>query len=462
MRAQRQPWRLMVLAVAVAFVTTAACGTRVRESSASAARQAAAAGAPVAADAQDGAIDSAAAADATGAAGAAGASTAAGAGAAGSTSKTGAVAGKTGSGPASSLPPVRLGAVGTTTGIVGAQGAAFWTTLRAWIQDVNARGGIAGRKVELTIVDDGGDPARNGAAVRQLIDEQHVVAFVGSYAPISFSGGIKAIEAAGLPAIGGDSAEAGWFTSPNAFPFNGQALPQGRALSQYGCKHTSDQRLAIYYVQEIAFGQIIADQMDSGWQQCGKAVVVKQGVSLAQPDFTSEVLQAQSQNADAVAFFGDSTGCHKFVASTRRQNFKPDFFVAVSCYNPLLESDKDMITGKFYAGISTELPSADVPGMQAMRAAVAKYVPGQTNFVDGELPLGYASGKIYEAAVAAAGNSTDPAKVLAALRSMQNVTLDGMIPPRTWGPGPHKEAPCAKIAGFDGARWVPRTTEFLC
>jgi hypothetical protein len=100
--------------------------------------------------------------------------------------------------------------------------------------------------------------------------------------------------------------------------------------------------------------------------------------------------------------------------------------------------------------------------MKAMRAAIAKYVPGQTNLVDGELPLGYASGRIYEAAVAAAGNSTDPAKVITALRSMQNVTLDGMIAPRTWGPGVHPEAPCAKIAGFDGTNWASLTPGFLC
>jgi len=455
----------------LAVLLTAACGTRVSDSSSGAVaaqqqRASASAGADGAGDATAG--------DASGPAGGDAASTGTGSGTAAGGTVSGPGAGTGGSASATASgektaatvkqggPPIVIGAVGTESGVVGAQGAAVWLSLRTWVQAVNAKGGINGRQVKLVIVDDGGDPGRNGAAVRQLIDQDHVIAFVGSYAPISFSGGLPAIEKAGLPAIGGDSAEAGWFTSPNAFPFNGEALPQGKAIGLYGCQSMKQTKLAIYYVQEIAFGGIIANTTAQYWSSCGKKVVAKTGVSLAQPDFTSEVLQAKGAGADAVAIFSDNSGCRRFWDAARRQNFKPVWFAAVSCYNPGVADAKDMIANNIYAGISTELPTADTPGMNEMRAALTRFNGSNVNFIDGELPLGWASGKLYEAAIAAAGGKTDPAAILAALRAMKNQTLDGITAPLTYGPGAHPEKPCAKLATYDGSKWTAATPQFIC
>ena len=215
-------------------------------------------------------------------------------------------------------------------------------------------------------------------------------------------------------------------------------------------------------MQEIAFGKIIADITAQYLSSCGKKVVAKTGISLAQPDFTSEVLQAKGAGADAVAIYSDNSGCRRFWDAARRQTFKPVFFAAVSCYNPGVADAKDMIANNIYAGISTELPTADTPGMNEMRAALNRFAGDKVNFIDGELPLGWASGKLYEAAIAAAGGKTDPASVMAALRAMKNQTLNGITAPLTFGPGAHPEKPCAKLATYDGSKWASATPEFLC
>jgi ABC-type branched-subunit amino acid transport system substrate-binding protein len=49
---------------------------------------------------------------------------------------------------------------------------------KAWVDRVNASGGIAGRRLELVSLDDGGDSQRRAANLRKLAREYHALAFV--------------------------------------------------------------------------------------------------------------------------------------------------------------------------------------------------------------------------------------------------------------------------------------------
>lgn len=49
---------------------------------------------------------------------------------------------------------------------------------KAWVDRVNANGGIGGRRLELVSLDDAGDPQRRAANLRKLAREHHALAFV--------------------------------------------------------------------------------------------------------------------------------------------------------------------------------------------------------------------------------------------------------------------------------------------
>jgi branched-chain amino acid transport system substrate-binding protein len=59
-------------------------------------------------------------------------------------------------------------AAGTGSGAAN-PGAA---TVRAWASYVNSRGGLGGHRVRVIIADDGNDPARAQALVRQLVEKE--------------------------------------------------------------------------------------------------------------------------------------------------------------------------------------------------------------------------------------------------------------------------------------------------
>jgi branched-chain amino acid transport system substrate-binding protein len=301
--------------------------------------------------------------------------------------------------------------------------------------------------------------------VRRLIDEVHVTAFVGDGASLTMSAGTPILEAAGVPAIGGDSGNKGWFTSPMAFPLNGAAQPEGIALGGWAVKNLPQQRLAIYHISEIDIGTVIADEVEQQWKAGGKTVVSRGSVALAHPDFTAEILQAKNENADIVALFADISGCRRFFDAARRQNFKPVFLVASACFQPGLESANDLVQDNLYVGSALEPPNSDVADVAVMRKAMATYTP---NFpaarvlADGILPRGWAAGRLFERAVALAGGSLAPKDLVAALRTMKGETLGGLIPPQTYGPGAHPEGRCGKVLRWNGTRWQVITPEFVC
>jgi hypothetical protein len=75
--------------------------------------------------------------------------------------------------------PVVLGNVGTYSGPAGASTAGIPRAVQVWAAAVNHRGGLFGRQVQVIVQDDGGDPARFASAVQDLVENRHVIAFVG-------------------------------------------------------------------------------------------------------------------------------------------------------------------------------------------------------------------------------------------------------------------------------------------
>jgi ABC-type branched-subunit amino acid transport system substrate-binding protein len=72
-----------------------------------------------------------------------------------------------------------LGMVAPLSGVAAPEGLAVRDGVQAWLDRVNATGGVDGRQLELRAMDDGGDPAVTLSATRQLAESGEVFAFVG-------------------------------------------------------------------------------------------------------------------------------------------------------------------------------------------------------------------------------------------------------------------------------------------
>lgn len=75
---------------------------------------------------------------------------------------------------------IRLGLLAPLSGIVELYGEDISWAARVAVDEINEKGGLLGRRLELLIRDDGSQPERALPAARQLVEEDHCVALIGN------------------------------------------------------------------------------------------------------------------------------------------------------------------------------------------------------------------------------------------------------------------------------------------
>src|ERR1700730_18248598 len=109
-------------------------------------------------------------------------------------------------GPASSVcaqqPPIRIGMTMAQTGGLPGGGKASLLGIEIWRDDVNARGGLLGRKVELVVYDDKSSASETPAIYSKLLDVDKVDLLLAPYATVPTAPIIPLVKSRGLLLIG--------------------------------------------------------------------------------------------------------------------------------------------------------------------------------------------------------------------------------------------------------------------
>jgi ABC-type branched-subunit amino acid transport system substrate-binding protein len=102
---------------------------------------------------------------------------------------------------ATTQPVVKIGLVAPFEGRYRPIGYEAIYAARLAIREINARGGLAGHRIELVALDDRGEPERAITAARQLMLDPQVVAVIGHLRPDSSDAAMQIYCEAGLPVI---------------------------------------------------------------------------------------------------------------------------------------------------------------------------------------------------------------------------------------------------------------------
>lgn len=360
-----------------------------------------------------------------------------------STDGGGAASGAGGSERPATKAPIVLGNVGSYSGL-GSTTAGARTILQVWAQWVTARGGLDGHPVRIVTADDGGDPARHQALVQDMVENQGAFAFIGNWAPFNQARSAQEyLERRRVPVIGGDATDAIWWSSPMFFPQASHPSSITWGLANVAGRKLGKKRLALIYCAEsVTCKQVRDDLVDKGYaEQNGLRVVYEAQVSIAQPDFTAQCVQAQRAQADVFSIADDASSARRLAASCARQGYRPTYIAGslTLANNMAAEPTLDGLHGlvqTFPWFVKTEATNE-------FFEAAKKYAPNLE--LTSSTALGWVSGKLVERAVAAAGGLGDPPsrdKLLAGLWSLQNESLGGLTAPMAFAR--EKPAPATK------------------
>jgi len=213
--------------------------------------------------------------------------------------------------------PIKIGVVATLSGkplpaTAGPEG------LKAWAATINGQGGLAGHEVQIIVKDDGNDPTKSLTAVKQLVEEDHVVALTSwSNLETSWS---DYVEDQKVPVVGGQSYAPVWMQSPDFFPVQatlGTALTsQPLAALNAGAK-----TIGSYYTADVASAVEAVDAKNDIATSLGLDPVFDAAISSSQPDFTGPCLAGKDAGAQAMMLSG--VPVERITPSCAQQGFTP-------------------------------------------------------------------------------------------------------------------------------------------
>ena len=354
--------------------------------------------------------------------------------------------------------PVVLASIGTYSGPIGTVLAPMVQATQAWVNVINARGGLNGHAAQLIVYDDGGDPAKSRAQAQEAVEKRRAIAFVQMGQPVTGQCCVEYITAKRIPVIGSESGSP-WFydTSPMYFPQIGsgelltlsaiysaaqEAIPAGKTkLGFLSCTEATT----------------CSDLPDRVWSKAapklGFQVVYKGRSSLAQPDFTAECLAAQNQGTQVMLIALDSNTVGRVAASCARQGFKPLFAIPGGVVAERMKDDPNLagIVGSTNAfpWFQTGTPATDEfqQVMKAQGKGIARGV-GAAN--------GWVTGKLLERATKNLPEPPTSDAILQGLWSIRADDLGGLTDPLTFveNKPAHATRICLWTIRVDKGAWV--------
>src|SRR5438067_1474843 len=256
-----------------------------------------------------------------------GTSSAAGSGSVPAGGSTAAPATGSSSAPQPTGAPLVIGRVGDYSGIAGASEKDGPKALQIWAAWVNDHGGVNGHPVKVYVVDDGMDPQRYQAAVKDLVENKHVIAFVDNFAPFTIQAGVQYLESKHVQVIGGDCAEYVWNQSPMLFPQCPSYVSSIWGITRVGAVYGKGKRFGAIICSEAAACTNTKQEWfhDGLAKEAGVDPVFETDVSIGQPDFTAECLDARHAGVQIMSVVADVGTVGRVVTSCDRQNFHPQY-----------------------------------------------------------------------------------------------------------------------------------------
>ena len=381
----------------------------------------------------------------------------------GGASRAGAVAGSgaTAARSAGPLAPILLGNVGSYSGPVGSSLAGADTMVQVWAQWTNAHGGIAGHPVQVFTADDGGDPQRSLALVKDMVENKHVIAFVANMIPFTIQAQLPYLHQHNIPIIGGENSGTAWTSDFMVFP-TGTTINEA-LLGDYKTAHQRNlTKLGIVYCLESpSCGNMHDYTVNGGAARAGETVVYQSQVTITQPDYTAQCLSAQSAGAQVIFVALEANSIMRLGASCSRQNYHPIYIATGIQTTRELEGNPDL-EGFFAAAQDFPYMLGNTPATAPYQQAVQQYAPNLR--LSGATGTAWASGQLLAKVAAGIGAQPTSQDLLNGLWSLHNETLDGLTPPLNYSKNqPSPPVSCYFLIELKGGKWTaPSGDAYAC
>jgi branched-chain amino acid transport system substrate-binding protein len=217
---------------------------------------------------------------------------------------------------------IKLGVAGPITGPDAAFGAQLQKGAEQAVSDINAKGGVLGQKIQLSVGDDASD-AKQGRSVANQFTANGVTFVVGHFNSSVTMPASDAYNEAGILQItpGSTNPQITERGLPMLFRTCGRDDQQGAVAAKYLLDNAKGKRIAIVH-DKSTYGKGLADETRKALAAGGVRDVLYEGVNKGEKDYSSIVSKIKSVDADIVFFGGVFTEGGLLVRQMRDQGVK--------------------------------------------------------------------------------------------------------------------------------------------
>lgn len=204
--------------------------------------------------------------------------------------------------------PIKIGMVVPLTGPFSALGTGDQEAALRVVDEINAAGGIDGRQIELTIVDDKTDPTESVKQFNQLASDPSYSAMLAS-AMVSAAAAVgSSIEQYAIPTIALSPVEE-YADGSNPYAYTSPPTPSvyAQALVDYWAD-SGVKTLAMTYSGGDLFGQLGQESTAALAEEAGIDLVLNEAYDPAATDFTPLVTKVTDAAPDAFVIWGAGPG----------------------------------------------------------------------------------------------------------------------------------------------------------
>ena len=310
--------------------------------------------------------------------------------------------------------PVVIGAVVTQSGLLADLATDLRKALLLWQEDVNAAGGLLGRRVELRLADDRSEAGSVRALYEQLIRDEHADLLIGPFGSAATLGAAGAAEQHRRVLVNASGAARATQRADFRYVFQVPAPFGAYAAGALELARRLDYRRIVLVARNDAIAREMAERAQADAGALGLQIAPLEVYPAGTHDFAPFVARARAVGAQAWIAFGLPQDAVEMVKAFRRLDYAPAMFVAQGAAD-----------ARFMArlGQDAEHSIGITPWEQTLRT------PGNARFAEGYrrkwsaeptalAAQGYAAGKVIEEAVRRAGTLEQEAlrKAFAALR----------------------------------------------
>ncbi|MBE3584022.1 MAG: ABC transporter substrate-binding protein [Limnochordaceae bacterium] len=197
--------------------------------------------------------------------------------------------------------PIKLGLVGPLSGDAATFGNSVVNAVKLYFDEVNAKGGIHGQKVEIIALDDRGDPAEAANAVQRLITRDKVTAIIGAVTSGPMKAAAPIANRAGVPILSPTATAAG-ITDIGPYVFRACFVDdfQGEVMASFARHNLKFSRVAVLYKVTDAYSAGLAASFQNAFKQAGGTVVLVQTFGQNDQDFTAQLTRIKQANPEAI------------------------------------------------------------------------------------------------------------------------------------------------------------------